>query len=90
MEEEPLVYRTLPVSGPGNLAQPVDLALCTLRAASDSLLHEVLFQHHRLPGNLSLVPVNVGTHSQDGETYLTVRYRFQVLPDEPNSPSNHK
>lgn len=84
------MYQMPPVNEPNNLTESLDQALRSLRAATESLLHEVLSQHHRLPGRLSLVPVNVDTHSQDGEIYLTVRYRFQAVSDAPDSPSNSK
>lgn len=84
------IYRMLPESALDNLSLHVDQALDTLRSALDSLLHAALSQ--RLPPQacLSLVPVNVDTRTQDGETYLTVRYRFQVKSLGPDSPSNSK
>ena len=42
MEEQPLNYRTLPVSGLGNLDLPLDRELRSLQSVSDSLLREAL------------------------------------------------
>lgn len=74
----------------GSLRQSLIQGLYSLRAEPDSLLRELLSRRPPLFGGLYLEPVNVDTHSQDGEIYLTVRYRFQGRFGADDSPSCSK